>query len=174
MDHKALKIQFTKAYEAHSDAIFRYCLWKTSNRETALDITQETFMRLWDTLLKDPKVDHDKALVFTIARRLVIDHYRKKKTESLDASHGTDEDPFDAPDEKSLGVAELSSEARLVKEKIQKLEPDYRQAVYLRYVEELKPKEIADILGITPNLVSVRINRGLEILKQMIDPGPTE
>lgn len=169
MDTNSLKKSFVEAHSAHSDALFRYCLWKTSDREIALDITQDTFMRFWDELSKETKIDNTRALLYTIARRLVIDHYRKKKSESLDAKQGSD-DPFDIPDESSLGSIEISAEAKIIVEKMSALDPVYRQPVYLRFVEGLSPKEIAQILSITPNLASVRIDRGLKELRSLIDP----
>lgn len=171
MDTVSLKNRFIKAYETHSDALFRYCLWKLSDRETALDITQESFMRLWDEMVSGEKIENERALLYTIARRLVIDHYRKKKTISLEARAETfEEEPFDAPDESMIGQTELSSEARLVRDKLSQLLPEYRQPVYLRFIEGLQPKEIAEVLGISANLAGVRIDRGLKELRKLIDP----
>lgn len=169
MDAVSLKNAFTKAHTAHSDAIFRFCLWKTSDRDIAIDITQDTFMRFWDEISKGNVIDNERALLYTIARRLVIDHYRKKKTESLDTANGSD-DPFDIPDEGALGSIEIGTEARMIVEKMHVLDPVYRQPVYLRFVEGLSPKDIAEILSITPNLASVRIDRGLKELRKLIDP----
>ncbi len=169
MDTNSLKKSFVETHAAHSDAIFRYCLWKTSDREIALDITQDTFMRFWDELSKGERVDNARALLYTIARRLVIDHYRKKKTESLDSKQGSD-DPFDIPDESSLESFEHGTEARIIVEKMGALDPVYKQPVYLRFVEGLSPKEIAQVLSITPNLASVRIDRGMKELRKLIDP----
>ncbi len=47
---------FKKIYNEESDSIFRFCLIRVSNREQALDITQETFLRLWKSLLEDEKI----------------------------------------------------------------------------------------------------------------------
>lgn len=169
MDAASLKNAFAKAHTEHSDTIFRFCLWKTSDREIAVDITQDTFMRFWDEISKGSIVENERALLYTIARRLVIDHYRKKKSESLDTTTGTD-DPFDIPDENALGTIEIGTEARIIIEKMHALDPVYRQPVYLRFVEGLTPKDIAEILSITPNLASVRIDRGLKELRKLIDP----
>ncbi len=62
----------------------------------------------------------------------------------------------------------LSSEAEWVKGAMKSLEPIYREVVYLRYVEELTPKEIAEILGETANVISVRINRGVGLLREKL------
>ncbi len=56
-------------------------------------------------------------------------------------------------------------EARHLIGKINEIDPIYQHAVYLRFVEDLKPKEIAEILGESANVVSVHINRGLKQLR---------
>ena len=163
--------KFQKVYEEQSDAIFRYCLFRVSERETAIDIMQESFMRYWDSLSKREKIDNDKAFLFTIARNLVIDWYRKKKSvslEAMNAKYGDDNDDFDLSDGLTLNDLELSAEARTLIGKINLLQPTNRQVVYLRYVEDLGPKEIAQILKLSPNVVSVRINRGIEELKKLV------
>ena len=65
----------------------------------------------------------------------------------------------------NLAGADVLLEARLVIEKIRTLEPIYREALYFRFVEELSPKEISEITGEPTNLISVRVNRGLKLLK---------
>jgi len=66
-------------YKADSDAIFRFCLVRVSDREQAMDITEETFLRLWKSLLDGKEILNNKAFLFTLARHLIIDWYRKKK-----------------------------------------------------------------------------------------------
>ncbi len=155
---------FKKIYALHSDGIFRFCLVRVSNREQALDITQETFLRLWQTLLEETELKNNRAFLFTVAHHLIIDYYRKKKSLSLDKMLGDDNTSFDLPDEK--GNVEFGAEGRFVLNKINSLSPTYREPVYLRFVEDLSPEEIGKILDISANAASVRINRGLEELRK--------
>ncbi len=169
MGMESIHRSFKKHYDAYADPLFRFCLWRVSDRETALDLVQDTFMRYWDAIASGQRVDGEKALLFTIARRLVIDHYRKKKTLSLDDAL-EDADTTDIPDPSSFDLFESAAEGRRALETIQKLRPSPRQVVYLRFVEGLSPKEIAEVLGISPNAASVRIDRGLKELKGFLDP----
>ena len=75
--------KFELIYRDKSDNIFRFCLIKVSDRDQALDITQETFLRLWQSLQSKEEIRNEKAFLFTIARRLIIDWYRKKKSLSI-------------------------------------------------------------------------------------------
>ena len=63
---------------------------------------------------------------------------------------------------------EIEAEAEYLIRKISELDEPYQNAVYLRCVEELKPREIAEILNESANVISVRISRGLEQLRSML------
>lgn len=168
MNSEELEKNFLDLYNAESDAIFRYCYLRTSDREQALDLTQDTFVRFWSSLTRNQDISNYRAFLFAIARNLVIDWYRKKKSISLEAlaeEAGVDIEMFlGTGSERDL---ELEADAAYIVKKIGELEPLYQQAVYLRFVEDLKPKEIAEILGESPNTISVRINRGLEKLRMI-------
>jgi RNA polymerase sigma-70 factor (ECF subfamily) len=169
---KDIQSTFEAIYIKESDVIFRFCLLRVSNRETALDIVQETFLRLWKQMQEDKDILNEKALLFTIARHLIIDWYRKKKSFSLDAmafyNNDERETSFDILDEGTTSAnLELGAEGRYLIDQINKLESTYREPIYLRYVEDLSPGEIGKIMGISPNAVSVRINRGLVELRKI-------
>ena len=159
--------KFEKIYGEESDAIFRFCIIRVSNREQAIDITQEAFMRLWQTLQKGDEVKNTRAFLFTVTHRLIIDWYRKKKSISLESIMYRDgELEYEPMDEKTLNSISLKAEGRHLLDKINDLSPTARDPIYLSYVEGLSPKEIGDILGISANATSVRINRGLTELRK--------
>jgi RNA polymerase sigma-70 factor (ECF subfamily) len=169
METKKVTERFQEIYNAESDAIFRFCLLRTSDHDLALDLTQDTFMRFWDTLCKEKDIKNSRAFLFAVARNLIIDWYRKKKAVSLDEMV-TDENG--APAANSIlavdSTVEIDAEAKYLIRRINALDPTYRDVVYLRCVEGLKPKEIATIIGESANVVSVRINRGLNHLRQQL------
>jgi RNA polymerase sigma-70 factor (ECF subfamily) len=159
---------FGEIYSRESDAIFRFCLMRTSDREVALDFTQDTFMRFWNSLVLEKDIKNHRTFLFTIARNIVIDWYRKKKAFSLEtmmenAAEGRASFQLVAPEN-----VETEVEAGMLVEKIRELPEPYSNAVYLRCVEELKPREISEILGESANVISVRISRGLEQLRQLL------
>lgn len=168
-NQEAKKQQFLELYNRESDAIFRFCLLRTSDSEKAVDLTQDTFMRFWDVMSKgEEAITHERALLFKIARNLIIDWYRKKKSVSLDSFLENEDGSIDSLlIDKDTTNLEMSGEARFVLEKISELEPMYQQVVYMRFVEDMKPKEISEILGESVNVVSVRITRGIEKLREI-------
>lgn len=162
---------FEKAYAENADGLFRFALYRVSDREQATDIVEDTYLRFWQTLQKE-EVAEPRALLYRIARNLVIDWYKKKKSIPLATFAGensTDKEVYMDMFAGNLIGAELLLEAKMVKEKIATLDPIYREAVYLRFVEELSPREIAAILGESANVVSVRINRGVSLLKSKLN-----
>ena len=166
-----INYKFKTIYEKESDAIFRFCLVRVSDREQALDITQETFLRLWQNLFEGKEIRNERAFTFTIANHLIIDWYRKKKSIPFHNMKNTNEDGEDMDyDPIDLLTTDenifLGAEGRFLLGKIDELSPIYRDPVYLRFVEDLSPVEIGNILGISTNTASVRINRGLIELRK--------
>lgn len=133
------------------------CLGKVSSRDEAKDIAQETFVRVWERLARGGQpIENLRAFLFTVARNLIKDHYKRKKAvlagdlpEGAFEQIGTDE------------VAHDRSEARMALEAIAALPPPYRESLHLHLVEGYPVGEIADLLGERPNTISVRIKRGL-------------
>ncbi len=160
--------KFEKTYGEESDSIFRFCLMRVSNREQALDLTQETFLRLWQSLQKGEAIRSNRAFLFTVAHRLVIDWYRKKKSLSLDGMMQQEgEASYEPVDQTTLDTLGLKVEGRFLVEKIKELPENYLQPVYLRFVEGLSPGEIGEVLNISSNAASVRVNRGLLELRKI-------
>lgn len=167
METQKASRRFQEIYDAESDAIFRFCLLRTSDHDLALDLTQDTFMRFWDALCKEKEINNCRAFLFAVARNLVIDWYRKKKSTSLDEMLGDDQNGGGLLLAVDSGV-EIEAEAKYLVRQINALDSTYRDVVYLRCVEGMKPKEIAKIVGESPNVVSVRINRGLNHLRKLL------
>ncbi len=153
---------FMECYEAHSDSLFRYCLYKTSDREKALDLTQDAFMKTWEYIEEGNKVKNLKSLLFTIANNLIIDFYRKKKSVSLDSII---EEGIDFKDESSEDKID-EYDIELVKKILEELDEGYRDVIIMRYIEDMSIKEIAKILGETENNISVKVHRGIAKVKE--------
>jgi len=164
MSAKDFEETFRKAYEEHMDAIFRHCYFRVFDRERALELTQDTFMKTWKYLSEKGKIDNIRAFLYKTATNLVIDHARKQKLRKHDSLESLKEIGFE-PVNKSAG-ADIETDARLVVAAIDKLKSIYRDVMYLKYVGGFGPKEISQRLGLSENAVSVRLHRGLKQLKK--------
>lgn len=159
---RATKDAFEALFAEYSDVIYRFCLYKTSDAQVAHDLTQDTFLRLWKSMNSAGEIEKPKQYIYQIARNLVIDHYKKMKSLSLDRLQ---EDGFEPRD--VAASSDILAEISILREAIEKLEADYREVVYMRFVEGLAIEEISETLGISANLVSVRINRGKKKLQSL-------
>ena len=168
MDQTELKADFLRTYDTYANDIYRFCVLKVTNRELAQDLTQEVFMRFWQTVRSGEKLKNERAYLYTLARNLVIDWYRKKKESSLDAltEQGLD---FGNDDHAKI---EQSAQMREILTVVGQLDEDARDALILRYVEGFTPKEIAALSGESANAVSVRINRAIKKVQSLIHATP--
>jgi len=159
------KKQFEIIYAEHIDGIYRFCLYKTSDSRQAEDLTQEAFIRFWNYINEGKEVESVKSFLYQIARNLITDYYRKKKTLSLDSLQ---EQGFEASGHDAENIVN-ESEKNIALGAIQKLDDKYRDIVYMRLVEDMEMKEIAKSLSITVNNATVRFHRGLKQLHSFIE-----
>lgn len=154
-----------EAYDAYADAIFRHCYFRVFSRERAKELMQETFLRAWDQMVKGEEIRHMRGFLYRVANNLIIDESRKKKEQSLEA---LEEEGFDPPDRTQENVGAKNLDEEIVLRTFEKLEEPYREVVMLRYIDGFRPMEIADMLGVSANVVSVRLHRGIAILRSLI------
>lgn len=160
------KEAFGEIYTFFYKPIFRYLYFSVRNRELAQDLTQDTFFKAWKALLSGSTSNGSfKAYLYTIARNLVIDYYRKKKEVSLDAigeyvEHLLVEDPQD--------LISQDEDKQMVSNALTKLEENERQFIVLRFFEDLRFSEMAKILGKGEGSVRVATHRVLKKLRIML------
>jgi RNA polymerase sigma factor (sigma-70 family) len=164
---------FLAAFNAHSDALFRHAFFRLSDRERALDLVQDAFIRAWDYVRGGGDVKTPKSFLFRILNNLIIDEYRRAKAESLDKKLEDNPAWEAAFAEGSVWeVEEEIDEADLVQKvrnAITELPEEDRTVVTMRYIDGFSPKEISRILGsTTENAVSVRIHRAVAKLKTQL------
>ena len=160
---------FLAAYDEFGDAIFRFLTMKISDREIARDLTQETFTRAWDFCVQGGEIREWRPFLYRTAYNLVVDTYRKKRAVSLDAlidDQGFAVSDDSAHEKRTIVRAEMSR----VRKGIDQLDETYRDIVLMRYTEDLPPKDIARITGLSENVVSVRLHRGVEKLRTILGP----
>lgn len=166
---------YLEAYEAYNNALFRHALFRVSNRDRALELVQDTFLKVWDYLRGGGEVQQYKAYLYRILNNLIIDEYRKKKSSSLDEilENDTGEMEGKMSEGSAREVEENFDEARAleaIRARIPELPDTYRDVVTMRYIDGLTPKEIASMMDISENVVSVRLHRGTHKLRELCNP----
>ncbi len=169
-----LEAQFKTAFEEFSDELFRHASMRLPDRDRALELTQEAFLKAWEYARKGEEIRELRPFLYRTLRHLIIDEYRRKKSVSLEGLVGDSEDgsveallPTD--DSNTLEAAVERFEGARAMAALKALPDTYREALTLRYVNGLSPREIGDIVGESENAVSVRIHRGLKKLKVLLE-----
>lgn len=159
------KTEFEEMYEALSEPIFRHCYFRVHNRDKAIELAQEVFLRTWDYIRKGNKVDNPKAFVYKVANNLIINEVMRKK-ESLSLDEMYEEIGFDPETSDHLDMIERI-DANMLFEKLNDLTPSYREILFMRYVDGLSVAEIVELTRESESNISVRIHRGLKQLKKI-------
>lgn len=163
--------RFLAAYDEHADKLFRHAYFRVSSREVALDLVQDTYTKTWDYVVKGGQVEEFKPFLYRTLNNLIIDEYRKKKSDSLDArfeEEGVDEGSFEALILDGKQDLDVRYDAEELRSHIHALPDTYRDIVVMRYLDEFMPQEIADMTGLTVNVISVRIHRGIALIKKQL------
>ena len=166
--------RFLKAFDEYSDPLFRHAVYRLSDRERAIELVHDTFTKVWTYIRNGHEVDAYKAFLYKVLNNLIIDEYRKRKELSLDsmlAEVGIDEGSFDELHGGSLEELTFTLDAQMAADLIPKLPEVYREVIVLRYIDGLGPKEISELVEETENVVSVRLHRGIKILRGLIETG---
>lgn len=154
--------KFLKAYDDFADAIFRHCYFRVYDQERARDLMQDTFIKTWEYLARGNEIENLRAFLYRVANNLIIDNARKKKPVSLESMQ---EKGFQ-PTAKDTPSAQTRIDAKMTLALLARIDKKYRDIIIMRYIDELSPKEIADITGETQNNVSVRLHRALGMLRK--------
>ena len=151
--------------------IYNICYRFTGSAEDAQDLTQEVFIKVYRTLSSfDAERGAFATWIATVARNLLVDHFRKSKqdrmTESLEEPASSDAEGTSfasrLPDSGPSPDAHLLTREtqQLVQKALEKLSPELREAVILRDLQDMDYREIAVALKVPEGTVKSRINRG--------------
>lgn len=155
-----------RLYDTYADDIFRYIRVRTSNREKALDITQEVFLRLWKSYVsKGMTIEHEKALLYRIAHNLVVNSYERDVPHvSLETA---EEAGFDVEDATQDTFTQVTGHE--LHRKLATLPEADAELIRLRHLEGFSVKEIAELQQVSENVISVRLHRALSKLETLYE-----
>ncbi len=147
--------------EEQYDKIYRYCYFKVHHKELAEDITQEAFLKFLES---NNYNENGKGLryLYTIARNLCIDEYRKVETELLD-DNLLEEKMF------SSGQEEAIVDKLAIREALGALDEEDRELLLLRYVNEVPVATICNLFKISRFALYRRLNKVLQQMRQYLE-----
>ena len=150
-----------KLVKKYYSSIYQYCLLHIYDSYEAEDLTQEVFTRFFSSLYRYKEYGKVKNYLYTIAGNTVKNYYKKKTdipSEELPASKGSSKNNVE-----EIGV-------RLdIEQAVRKLPEEIRETAVLYFFQELKQREIAELLHIKLSLVKYRIGRAKELLTKYLE-----
>jgi RNA polymerase sigma-70 factor, ECF subfamily len=146
--------------------IYNLMLRMTGSEQDAVDLTQETFVRAYEKLEKFNPSASFFPWLYTMGLNLARDFLRRAKRS-----------PIVSYEPENSASIEIDQDDRLadqidvqrVSEGLQSLPVDYREALLLRFHEELSVSEVAHALGLSVSAAKMRIHRGLQKLRQLLE-----
>jgi len=157
---------------AHNRKIYNLCYRFTGRPSEAEDLTQEVFIKVFQTLTTYDAVQGAfSTWLNRVARNHLVDHYRRthkdRLTSSIEDETGGLEDKPSA-EEQPIARVESRERHEILQAALNRLSPDMREAVVLRDFQDLDYDEIAEVLGVPEGTVKSRINRGRLELARVI------
>ena len=172
---------FGEIYDEYVKRIYRFIYFKVPSAEQAEDLTSEAFLKAWHYLKEKKEVSNLQALLYSVARTVVIDYYRATAGErgNVPLEEGA-ANMADAASDRLLREVEIKFDTTLVLEKLRGLKDEYREIVIMKFLDEMTTHEIATVLGKSASNVRVILHRATKALSdatthaQARDQGHTE
>jgi RNA polymerase sigma-70 factor (ECF subfamily) len=150
------------------EALLRYVYPMTGSYEDSLEIAQESFLTFYQMQAAGQVREHERALLFRLARNKAIDLGRRRQTRQDYAQQARRENviPLTATDERTPEMILLEKERRRCADAaLERLGERDRECLSLRR-SGLSYREIAEVLHVNPNSISQVINRALRRFEQ--------
>ena len=154
---------FEAAWRDHYPAVLRYCARRTGDRQQALDATSETFVTAWRRVTDLP--GEPLPWLLGIARRTLANQWRGDRRRDALVARLSWQADFSGGDEAELEAAQAAVDA------FNALGQGHREVLALSIWEGLKPREAAEVLGISASAFSVRLHRARKALREQLEPG---
>ena len=168
---------FSEIVRLYQNSVYNSALYIAKNREDALDISQEVFLKLWRTLGSFRGESSLKTWIAKITRTCAIDYVRSRnqKTAAPLVYEDDEEKPIDIPDTDTSSNPQESYERdeniSAVRRAVASLPDPLREILIMREFQGLSYAEIADALGVSEGTVKSRISRAREQVKIFLKNG---
>jgi RNA polymerase sigma-70 factor (ECF subfamily) len=161
---------FEELVRRYQRPISAYVYRMVGNYESALDLTQEIFIKIYSSLRRYRPEFKFSTWIYKIAHNAAVDHLRRTSTREQSIINGTESDSFELPIESGRLTPEQESERRErrieIEAVVRTLPPNYRELIILRHSQDLTYEEIVEVTGLPLGTVKNRLFRAREIMRQ--------
>ncbi len=162
------KEAFGQLYDFYAPRIFRFIRLKVGSQTLAEDLSSESFLRIWEYLQRGEREIEEsfQALLYKIARNLIIDYYKRKSSQEI-----LMDDDFKEFLEGQLIIDDtrLNEDTEAVHRALVNIKEEYQDVIIWYYVDELSVPQIAKIMDKSQGAIRVLIHRGLKALKEHLE-----
>jgi len=152
--------------------LYRFLLRMVREPAAAEDLFQQTWVRVMEKISSYDARHKFDSWLFTVARNLALDHLRRKPAFSLDAAEDDGEAPVERLRESGADpLAQVLEFERgsIVAAALEELPAIHREVLTLRFEEDMKLEEIAEVAGIPISTVKSRLHRAIEGLRMRVE-----
>lgn len=159
------ELVFSGFFKANVKSLRNYLYFKFGNEEKANDITQDSFIKLWENCKKVP-IEKAKSYIYTIANNASLNEIAHQKVVLRYAQEHKGNDKTNLNPEYLIEEDQFKDK---LEKAIAKLTEAQRTAFLLHRIESKKYSEIAEMLGISVKAVEKRIHGALVALREEIE-----
>lgn len=162
---------FNELYQKYHHDVFQFLFYMVRNKEQAEDLVQEVYIRVFKSYDRFEGKSSEKTWLFSIARNVAIDFFRKQKgwkekvLEKFDWSTNQVKDEYPIPEE----IAVQKEEIKWVFKCLEYCTMDQRAVIILRYIHDLSIAETAQALLWTESKVKTTQHRSLKLLREQME-----
>jgi RNA polymerase sigma-70 factor, ECF subfamily len=161
---------FEELVRRYQRPISAYVYRMVGNYESALDLTQEIFIKVYNSLTRYREEFKFSTWIYKIAHNAAVDHLRRSTTREQSLVIGQEGDQFDLPIESGRLSPEQESEQRErrveIESVVRALPANYRELIILRHSQDLSYEEIVEVTGLPLGTVKNRLFRAREMMRQ--------
>ena len=166
--------RFEEQISPHLKSAYNLARWLTRRHEDAEDVVQEAFLRAFSAF-ESFRGDDARPWLLTIVRNTSMTLLKRNR--NAGATTGFEQSPAD-PIERSPDPEEtllIACDREQVRQALEQLPSDFREAVVLREMEGLSYREISAIIGVPLGTVMSRLSRGRDWLRRILSsPSPVK
>ena len=158
---------FTMLYNLYADRLYSFALVQTKSKQMAEDVVQDTFLKLWSNRTNLNCYGNVQALVFTMARNLIIDAFRRQVANiDIEAYFKLHEAlPSTASPEESLYFNETKEHLEQAKAKLSNKECKIYE---MSREQDMPIKKIAQTLNLSPQTVKNYLTSTLKVFRSQL------
>lgn len=155
---------FALLYRRHYDAIFKYCIHRLFDRHLAEDMTSQVFLKIVENFNRFKGNEQQfQNWLYKIATNVVNEHLRKSARRKAALKVFREQSNV-----RNKTFENRAVKLAILKQAVLALKPRYQTIVTLRFFENLKLTEIAEVLGSSPGTIRSQLSRALKRLRKKL------